>query len=126
MKDWTRRHPEDPCIGTRGSPTEMQKFLKWIPLAERRARSKVALFYKIINEGIDINNNILSKNNRNTRHNILKYNVITTRLNAYHHSYFPSTTLLWNALPGNIANAPSLEAFKSRLAKITLLPNASY
>ena len=115
MRDWTVGAPHEPPRPTRGSPTLMQKQLKWTPLAERRARSKIILFYKIIKNHVDISTSILQKNNRNTRHNQNQYFVIQTRISPYRYSFFPSTILMWNKLPTAVVCAPSVDALRSQL-----------
>ena len=104
----------------------MQKILKWTPLAERRARSKIVLFHKIIKKEIDISTPLLQKNNRNTRNNPNKYLVLPSRTDAFRYSYFPSTILMWNALPLNLTQAPSTDALRSRLINHKLLRVCEY
>jgi hypothetical protein len=126
MKDWTTGAPNDPVTPSKGSPTAMQRHLKWTPLAERRARSKILLFYKIVNHQIDLTSDILQRNSRSTRHNTDKFFVIPSRISVYRHSFFPSTIPLWNSLPTAVINSPSIEALRDRLNSQTLLRDTRF
>lgn len=128
MNDWTSRRTAKVLNQgiTTGSPTEMQKALKWSPLEERRAKAKVLMFYKIINNLIDISTPLLIPNTRDTRQHNKKYQVITVNSSVYQHSFFPSSIRIWNHLPINIVQAPSLEALRHRLANCVLLAEAKF
>ena len=128
MNDWTYRRSDshyDPGT-TAGSPTAMQKHLKWVPLEERRAKAKVMMFYKIIKNLIDIPSNLLQPNTRDTRHHNKKYYVVTVNTLAYQHSFFPSATNLWNDLSPRLVVAPSLESLRHSLANSTLIKDCKY
>ena len=125
MNDWTTRR-SNVQDNTKGSPTEMQKQLKWIPLEERRARAKIIMTYKIIKNLIDIPASHFTFNPRDTRqHNFIIY-VTSVNTTMYLHSFFPSAIRLWNSISAYLVNSPSLDCLRGRLAKIRILPKASY
>ncbi|KAI8509393.1 hypothetical protein Bbelb_132410 [Branchiostoma belcheri] len=44
-----------------------------------------------------------------------KYQPIHARTDAYKYSFFPRTIPQWNALPGPVVMAPTVESFRARL-----------
>ena len=54
----------------------------------------------------------------NTRGHHLKIQQTATRIDVYLHSFFPSTVKLWNLLPSNLIDSPTLDSFKCNLAKL--------
>ena len=46
-----------------------------------------------------------------------KFLVQSTRVSAFRYSYFPATIMSWNGLPAHLIQSPSVECFKSQLAK---------
>ena len=129
MNDWsTRRHTDPPVPkgSTKGSPTAMQQFLKWDTLEERRAKSRVIMFYKIVHQLVDIPVYLLIPNLRSTRSHKQMYHVLAHTVKAYQYSFFPSSILLWNSLPPTLVEAPSVDALKARLSSARLVPNAEY
>jgi len=98
------------------SVTEMLNKLRFKTLADRRNDLKLTMLYKIVNELVDIDTrDILSPrpSTHDTRGHYLRFLQLPTRINAYHHSFFPSTIRQWNITPEHIINAPSIEHFKS-------------
>ena len=129
MNDWsTRRHTDPPVPkgSTKGSPTAMQQFLKWDTLEERRAKSRVIMFYKIVHQLVDIPVYLLIPNLRSTRSHKQMYHVLAHTVKAYQYSFFPSSILLWNSLPPTLVEAPSVDALKARLSSARLVPTAEY
>ena len=41
--------------------------------------------------------------------------IVTARSQQYYNSFLPSTTRIWNSLPGDTRNSPSVESFKHKL-----------
>jgi len=58
-------------------------------------------------------------------HHSSEFLVPSTRVNAFRYSYFPATIMSWNGLPAHIIQSPSVECFKSRLAKFRLSPTST-
>ena len=57
-----------------------------------------------------------------TRGHNRKFVVPQSRINAYRHSFFPSTIMLWNSLPTSVVMSSSLATFQTNLAATHLLP----
>ena len=71
------------------------------------------MIYKIINNLIDIEASLyLTPTTSATRGHSRRYLYIQARINAYHHSFFPSAVRVWNRLPAHLVTATSLEQFK--------------
>ena len=75
------------------------------------------LFYKIINNLEMVPHSCLEKADGRTRkkHN-LKFRHIGYNVDPYGHSFFPKCISAWNGLAQEIAEANTLDLFKSKLA----------
>lgn len=106
------------------SYTERLKFLKLPTLAYRRLRGDLIEAYKIIHGKYDTDAcSILepmseSGQRYSTRFNSIKIKEQRFKSNLRKHAFSVRTPKIWNKLPDNITNAPSLNAFKSRLDKL--------
>ena len=78
------------------SVTQMLEQLTWTPLSKRRENSRLILFYKIIN-------------------NFQKFRHIGYNIDPYGQSFFPNCISAWNGLAKDIAEANTLDIFKSKL-----------
>ena len=91
-----------------------------LPLKERRNRHKLILFYKII-KGLtptylkDRLPPLVTTVNPYHRRNPLDRYVPFCRLKTYKESFFPSTSLAWNALPDHIKQSETISQFKKYL-----------
>jgi hypothetical protein len=102
------------------SVTTMLDQLGWETLAERRAKAKVLMAYKAQNSVIDVPSEpYRSVPDHRTRGQTLFLPYIRTI--QYQHSYYPSSIKLWNQLPHSVVIQPSLPAFRTALAGVTLL-----
>ena len=103
------------------SVTEMLDQLGWDSLAERRAKAKVLMAYKIQNNIVDVPRDAYHNvpDQHRTRGQTLFLPYIRTI--QYQHSYYPSSIRLWNQLPHSVVLQPSLPALKTALAGVTLL-----
>ena len=89
-------------------------------LAERRSKSKLITFYKILNGDAPrylkemLPTSVRQRNRYNVR---TGYNLslIRARTNLFNTSFFPSTVRLWNDLPPATRNAEYLDEFKGKL-----------
>ena len=84
------------------SVSEMLNKLDFKTLTERRNESKLILFYKVLNNLVDIDtSNILYPRPtvHDTRGHHLRFLPFTTRVDSYHNSFFPSAIRNWNNLP---------------------------
>ena len=104
--------------------------LNWIPLRERRARVKVTLLYKTINNIVEIHTNYLTNPSDDSATDATAEEIHTrqfdqifipyARTNPYFFSYFISTIRLWNSLPTAMKSAQSLSSFQEGLGTRTL------
>ena len=88
------------------SVTQMLEQLTWTPLSKRRENSRLILFYKIINNLADVRTR--KKHSQKFRH--IGYNI-----DPYGQSFFPNCISAWNGLAKDIAEANTLDIFKSKL-----------
>ena len=103
------------------SVTPMMADLGWEPLAERRAKAKAAMMFRIRHDLVDIKlDDHFTAVTTRTRGNSDKFRVPYARTLSKKNSFFPDATRLWNSLPGETTSAPSLDSFKSRLAGLRL------
>ena len=86
----------------------------WKSLTSRREKHKLVLFYKMINSlAPEYHSSLVPP----TVGNISQYNLrnetnlqtIPVRSQQYYNSFLPSTTRIWNSLPDNTKNSPSVE-----------------
>ena len=104
---------------TTSSTSKMIQDLGWQPLQNRRQQAKVTLMYRIVHNLVDIpGEQYLHTATSATRGHGLKFIVPNCRTDLFRHSFFPSAIRLWNQLPGTVATAPTLEAFKGGLARV--------
>ena len=89
--------------------------LGWSPLLERRKKQKLTMLFKIKSDLVHIPSNILSINPRKLEN----YFVPSSSVDPHLHSYFPSTTRLWNSAPSDLKSSSTLTSFKNKLDKIT-------
>eukprot|EP00745_Piridium_sociabile_P036178 TRINITY_DN64420_c0_g1_i5.p1 TRINITY_DN64420_c0_g1~~TRINITY_DN64420_c0_g1_i5.p1 ORF type:complete len:198 (-),score=35.10 TRINITY_DN64420_c0_g1_i5:198-791(-) len=103
------------------SVTAMLSELEWESLASRRTKYQMTMFYKIVNEHVDINSkDYLTPGFASTRSNHpKKFMQIGAQKNSFRGSFFPHAIPIWNSLPKALAEAPSLVSFKGGLTKIS-------
>ena len=88
-------------------------------LETRRKRNKITTLFKVANRFLDIPaSNHISYANRNTRGHTKKINIPTSRIDAHLHSFFPSTSRLWNRLPQEAVDAETVAEFSTVLSHI--------
>ena len=93
----------------------------------RIEKHKLVLFYKMI---YSLAPEYLSS----TVDNISQYNVlnetnlqtIPARSQQYYNTFLPSTTRIWNSLPNDTKNSPSVESFKHKLSNNITRPSPYY
>ena len=103
--------------------TSLLKDLKWEPLAGRRRTQRLTLLYKILNDKvrikpdtIDIHQNLNSRPRGNSNPKPLIRPSAKGRSSPLWDSTVFRSIPEWNRLPANVAEAGSVEAFKSQLA----------
>ena len=83
-------------------------------LEQRRNSLKIFMLYKIIHGIVHIDyDEVLTRNENPTRGHFQRYCIPPTRINAYYHSFFPSTIRKWNTLPDCIITSANIELFIS-------------
>ena len=103
----------------KSSVGNMIQQLGWPPLSQRREQQRLGTMYKIHHGQVEVNINhqYIQPAQRSTRTSHALAYQLPYSANTYHqNSYFPRTVTAWNALPETIVMAPSVEAFKARLA----------
>jgi hypothetical protein len=102
----------------RSRSERLYKETSWEPLSNRRESHRVTLMYKIVNgkAPIYLTNLIPNLVQDRTGYGLRNRNnldVPLARLNVYANSFIPKMTHLWNGLPGEVKNLPSVNALKS-------------
>ena len=99
------------------SITGMLSQLEWVPLATRRANTRLYMMYRVAHTPVgDPYTPWLTFAQHTTRgSHAWKYIPISTSYDAYKLSFLPRTIIAWNQLPSIIITAPSIEAFRSRV-----------
>jgi hypothetical protein len=96
------------------SVTSMLQTLQWPTLAERRARIKATMMYRIVNGLVAIPPTELHTSTTTAR-----FIVLYARMQLYRHSFFPDTIRIWNGLPQPLVESTSLETFKQGGAQLS-------
>ena len=98
----------------------MLQHLEWCSLQDRRKDSRLNMFYKIVNNKVEIpKTDRLIPQKRQTRHSHTKSFQIPSGKTEYRkESFFPRTITDWNKLPENTINSTSLDSFKSSISKL--------
>ena len=109
--------------GARGiiAVTALLKDLKWQPLADRRRNQRLGLFYKILNNELNIppetvNLNISKSRTRKKHPLVLKRDKGSDKHSPYWKGTICRAIPHWNSLDASVAQAGSFITFKSRLA----------
>ena len=98
------------------SVTQMLEQLTCTPLSKRRENSCLILFYKIINNLAVVPHSCLEKADVRTRKkHSQKFRHIGYNIDPYEQSFFPNCISAWNSLAKDIAEANTLDIFKSKL-----------
>ena len=104
------------------SVTSLQSQLNWQTLVERRSVARLCLFYKIVNGLVAVPlPDYMQPTHRISRYmycHSMTFHQIHTGKDYYKYSFFPLAIVQWNALPANVAVAPSLEIFKAAVGQL--------
>lgn len=105
------------------SVTDMMTQLNWPTLQERRIKTRLQMFHKIIHHQVEIPaENILIKSQAKTRStHEHTYRQLSCNKDSYKFSFFCQTIKDWNKLPSTIANINSTDSFKEALTHQVLL-----
>ena len=99
------------------SVTDMLNRLNWQSLEKRRDDLTLLMFYKIINQHVDVPyNHILQKPFNFTRSSKRKFLHLPSRIDSFKYSFFPRAIRLWNHLPDHIVETDvNIDTFKHLL-----------
>ena len=104
---------------TTSSTSEMIAKLSWPSLQQRRQDARLVMLYRIGHNLVDIPAAMfLHRTAPLTRGHSARYMLPFCRTDVYRHSFFPSGIRMWNQLPDHVANAQSLDNFKTGLATL--------
>ena len=99
--------------------------LGWESLESRRAKFRLSMTYRIVHGlvaiPLDRYLQLIPRKTRECSHSF-KLHEFRPTTDYQAASFFFQAPHLWNALPVHLAEAPSLPAFKSRLARYELPP----
>jgi hypothetical protein len=103
------------------SVTYMLQTLTWPTLQQRRLKTKLIMFYKIVHHIVAVLTTILIP----TDPRIRQFHPFTYRhLHAfkypYKYSFFPNTIIDWNLLPQTIVLCPTVNTFREHLTPTVL------
>ncbi|KAK3087114.1 hypothetical protein FSP39_001879 [Pinctada imbricata] len=103
------------------SVTNMINTLHWPTLAERRLKTRLIMFYKIVHCLVAIPSDILIPTDTRTRqHHTQTYRHIRANKETYKWSFFPHTVIQWNLLPNAIVTSPTVDSFREQLTPAVL------
>ena len=104
------------------SVSSMIDDLKWESLESRRQKLQLTLFFKIVNDLVDIPaaEYLTAAPSRLRSNHKLKFRHLAARSDTFKHSFFPRTIPVWNSLPASVAEASDLAAFKQRLQSLAI------
>ena len=98
----------------RSSVSDMLQHLGWRSLETRRADSRLTMFYKMRNGLVALNlvDGLITPSGISASAHPHRYVVPRCPTVSQQHSFLPNTTRQWNALPSEVALAPTLPQFK--------------
>ena len=104
-----------------GCVTNMVTKLGWDLLEHRRANYMITMHNKIINNLANIPvRHQLQIHDSSTRSSAShKFTQLNIKLNCYNYSFLPVTIALWNTLPLEVSQLPSLEQVQHSLFQIS-------
>ena len=96
--------------------------LGWETLQVRRAKTRLVLLYKATHQliAVDCHLYLIPIILPTRQCHSQTYRQISTRTNYHKYSFYPRTIPQWNSLPASIAEAPSVEVFKTGLSTYTI------
>ena len=99
------------------SVSALQRELGWAQLSDRRRHHRLSILYKIRNGllAVDPGSIDLEPNLRSGKHNMYKQPGARRKESPIWRQFVFRTVREWNGLPASVAEAGSLDIFKSRL-----------
>ena len=102
------------------SVSSMIDILKLESLEQRRKKSRLSAFYKIINNNIcceDLKNQLVENHRKRRANNNKQYHQIFSRTNYRAQSFLPRTIKDWNSLPQIVTDSENPDTFVSRVSR---------
>ena len=102
------------------SVSDMLRRLGWRTLEQRRADSRLVLFYKIVHGyvAVPLPSYVIPLTRISRTSHLLAYRQICARTDYYKYSFFPLTVVQWNSLPAPIATLTDLDSFKQAVSQV--------
>ena len=100
------------------SVTDMITDLNWPTLQQRRTRTRIIFFYKVIHHLVAIYpTNLLIPSDPRTRQytHDSSFRHIYTNKDSYKYSFYPRTIIQWNLLPATVVQCTTLDSFKEQV-----------
>ena len=96
-----------------GKQSDVHDTTNWLAHAAcKTVPSKSVMMYRIVNKLVAIPEEVhLTRRESSTRGHSTRFHQPYTRVLAYKHSFFPSTIRIWNSLPENLTQKPSIDGF---------------
>ena len=96
------------------SVTNMLTSLQWQSLEQRRAESRLNMFFRIVHGLVDVRTeDLLTSATRSTpRGHSHRYQRYKCNKDCFKYSFVPRTVIQWNNLPADIVNIDDINAFK--------------
>ena len=96
--------------------------LGWDLLEHRRAKHRITMFYKTINNlaNIPVHHQLNIHDSSTCGSASYKFRQLNTKLNCYKYSFLPATIVSWNTLPLEVRQLPSLEQLQHVLSQISV------
>ena len=103
------------------SVSSMLQDLGWESLENRRQKLQLTMFYKIVNNLVDIpaTQYLTPAPSRLRSNHKFKFRHQASKSDCLKYSFFPRTIPVWNSLPASVAEASDLASFKQRLQSLT-------
>ena len=104
--------------------SEMLTDLNWATLTHSRKEQKAVMLYKIVHHLVDIpasNYLIPTTTSDITRGPHKRFLQLSSTINAYLYSFFPSSIKIWNCLPHNIVDSTNINQFKQNIAGLATI-----
>ena len=104
----------------KASVTKMVQDLGWRTLDQRRADTRLCLFFKILHGLVAVPQpDYIQHSKRICRYcHSLAFRQVSTSTDHYKYSFFPLAIVQWKALPQSVACLQSLEVFKTTVCKL--------
>ncbi len=103
------------------SVTDMLNTLNWPTLQQRRLKTRLIMFYKIVHHIVAVPSTLLIPTDIRTRQlHPQTYRHLLTVKDCYKYSFFPYTITQWNVLPPKVVLSPTLNIFREQLTPTVL------